>query len=304
MCLTSCFLSRKAQHNLTFSNLTVENGLSQNSVMSTAQDSTGLIWFGTRQGINRYDGYHFKNYSNTDKKVDAQQEVTSLLTDYKGMLWAGTNAGLKQYNLKKDSFEKTKDLSNELIELLFQGKDKKLWVGTHKGLKLLVNREEQKFKTFLFNPKLDDPSNSVYAMCEDKTGHIWVGTGGGLILMSYQKGTFRFKKINFLTNPKAGYITAIAKDKHQNTWIGTSNGLYVLNNKAELSKTFLHTEGNPMSLVHNDIRELMLNENGTMWIGTQNGLSIFNPSTGLFTNHQHNPESIGSISHNSIHHLF
>jgi ligand-binding sensor domain-containing protein/DNA-binding response OmpR family regulator/two-component sensor histidine kinase len=298
--------STRAQQSLIFTNLTVENGLSQNSVMAIAQDSTGLIWLGTRQGVNRYDGYHFKNYSkhHTNKKGNEQEEITSLITDYLGTLWAGTTNGLQKYNLKKDRFEKVEQLHNQLIELLFQDDQHNLWVGTQRGLKLLVDRNHYKFKTFLFSNKIDDPINNIYTICKDKSNHFWVGTGGGLIQATYKKGIFSFKKISFIKQGMSGYITAIAKDSNQNTWVGTSNGLYLLNNSGQLSKTFVHTEGNKSSLVHNDIRELMPDKNGAMWIGTQNGLSIFNPKSNSFFNYQHDPETTGSISHNSIHHLF
>lgn len=302
---SSSFFYARAQRDLHFFSRTVEDGLSQNSVMAIAQDSTGLIWLGTRQGIDRYDGYHFKNYSksNDDKRRNEQKEITSLLTDYTGTLWAGTTTGLQKYNLKKDKFEKVAQL-NEPIELLYQDDEKNLWVGTHRGLKLLTASNRNTFSTFLFSKKIEDPANNIYAICRDKKGHIWVGTADGLIQATYQKGIFNFKKINFLKQPTNSYITAVAKDKDQNTWLGTTNGLYVLDRNGQLSKTFFHTEGNNNSLVHNDIREIMPNEDGTVWIGTQNGLSIFNPRTRLFTNYQHNPETTGSISHNSIHHLF
>ena len=304
LALSSIFFSVEAQKGLKFANLTVEDGLSQNSVMAVAQDSTGLIWLGTRQGINRYDGYHFKNYSNTNKASGSLEEVTSFLTDFRGVLWAGTTSGLKRYHLKKDQFENIKGLSSQKVELLYQDSKKNLWIGTQRGLNLSIDQEISKFKTFLFGKNLDDPLNNIYAMCEDKSGEIWVGTGGGLISMSYKKGVFNFKKVNLLPNSKSGYITTIAKDNRHNTWVGTTNGLYVLNAKREISRIFLHAEGNSNSLVHNDIRELMPDENGMMWVGTQNGLSIFNPVTALFTNYQHSPETVGSISHNSIHHLF
>lgn len=122
---SSSFFYAKAQRDLHFFSRTVEDGLSQNSVMAIAQDSTGLIWLGTRQGINRYDGYHFKNYSksNTEGRRNEQEEITSLITDYTGTLWAGTTTGLQKYNLKKDKFENVAQL-NEPIELLYQDDEK------------------------------------------------------------------------------------------------------------------------------------------------------------------------------------
>jgi len=295
-----------AQHKIAFSNLTVENGLSQNSVMAIAQDSIGFMWFGTRQGINRYDGHFFKNYhinhANTSGKIN--EEVTSILTDFKGELWAGTSVGLMKYDIRNDRFETVKAFKKKQVEILYQDADHRLWIGTLTGLSLQVDPEKQKFKTFLFSKNLKDPANRINAIYEEKNGDILVGTGNGLISVSYRKGILKFKKNELHIETKSSEITAIAKDLYQNIWVGTTNGLYKLNHSKMVIGSFFHSENIANSLIHNDVRELMANEDGSIWIGTQNGLSKFNPVTNSFTNYQHNPEVNNSISHNSIHHIF
>lgn len=304
--LLTTFNAAVAQRRLSFSNLTVENGLSQNSVMAIAQDSTGLIWLGTRQGINRYDGYRFKIYKSEEgNNVSLPQgETTALLTDAEGTLWAGLSKGLAMYNGNKDIFETVTGLNNPSIESLYQDRQKRLWVGTLRGINLLTDKKNKRFESFLFGNKPNDPINNIYCIFQDETGLFWVGTGNGLMTMRYNKHRIAYQKVPLPNSTADGYVTAIASDKQHNIWVGSSNGLYQLAPNGKVIKSFLHSDSNPNSIVHNDIREVMLDKNGRVWVGTQNGLSLLDPATGLCINYQHDPEIIYSISQNSIHNLF
>ena len=299
------FFSAKGQLSVSFSNLTVENGLSQNSVVAIAQDSTGFMWFGTRQGLNRYDGYRFKIYKNELKNPTSISggEITALLTDASGALWAGTTTGLSRYNAQTDSFTQAKGLNSNDIEALYQDKDKNIWVGTLKGLALLVNREQNLFRSFRFNVKGSDAVNSIYSLCQDKKGNIWAGTGNGLVQITYNKGAFQYKKVNFPSALPSNNIMALSADLKGNLWIGTANGLCLFDVEHNSLKVFQHDNKNPNSIIHNDIREIMDNK-GFLWVGTQDGLSILNPVSGTFSNYQHDPEIGTTISHNSIHNIF
>ncbi|MNK79153.1 Sensor histidine kinase TmoS [compost metagenome] len=299
------FFSAKGQLKVSFSSLTVENGLSQNSVISIAQDSTGFMWFGTRQGLNRYDGYRFKIYKSEVKNPSSISgvEVNSLLTDAKGALWAGTSSGLNLYHAPSDSFVRIKGLSSNNVESIYQDRDKNLWVGTLNGLNLLVNRAENKFRIFRFSSRTSDPINSIYSLSEDKNGNLWVGTGNGVVLLTHDKRGYHYKKLNFPSAMPSNYITAIAADASGNMWMGTSNGLCRFDVVHNSLRVFQHDNQNPNSLIHNDIREITL-QKGLLWVGTQDGLSIFNPSEATFTNYQHDPEIGSTISHNSIHNIF
>ena len=271
--------------------------------MAIAQDSVGFMWFGTRQGISRYDGHHFKNYLINQKSNKGQlsEEVNTILTDFKGVIWVGTSNGLMSYDVTKDRFETVKSFKGKQVENLCQDVKHNLWIGTLNGLKLMLNKETQSFKTFLFSKNLQDPINrinNIFSIGDE----IWLGTGSGLIIFSYQKGVFSAKRVSLNKKNKSAEVTAIAADENQNIWVGTTNGLYQLNNLKKVVRVYFHSENAVNSLIHNDIREIMPTKDG-IWIGTQNGLSILNPKLNLFTNYQHDPEVNTSISHNSIHHI-
>lgn len=300
------FASLSAKAQLSSSSLTVENGLSQNSVISIAQDSTGFIWLGTRQGLNRYDGHYFKIYKSNQKNSSSisSGEITSLLTDTKGTLWVGTSSGLNRYNEQKDTFSRIKELRNNSIEVLYQDDAKNIWVGTLNGLKLLLNKEKNLFKTFLFSPVAKDPINSIYALFKDKHGNLWIGTGNGLIVLTNNNGKYQYKKIDISLSLPSSYITSISADFKGNIWLGTANGLCMFDYSNHNLKIFQHDNKNPNSVIHNDIREINTDNKGLLWIGTQDGLSILNPQNGTFSNYQHDPEINSTISHNSIHCIF
>lgn len=304
--LQFAFLWGGAQQLSSFTSLTVENGLAQNSVMAIAQDSVGFIWLGTRNGVNRYDGYRFKTYNRNTRYANnsEQGETTSLLTDFTGTLWEGNSKGLYRYNRAKDSFEKITNFNGKSVEVLYQDYEHNLWVGTLDGLYLLSNRNKLTFTLFLFHSNVTDPANNIYALHKDQRNQLWLGTGGGLVKMTYQKGRFRFQKQLISSIPSDSYVTSITSDPQQQLWIGTANGVVVLNTTTNATRTYQHQAGQENSLAHNDVRELLLDKRGNMWIGTQNGLSTLNLLTGRFTNYKHNPEVTNSISNNSIHHLF
>lgn len=95
------------KYELSYSEISLEQGLSQSTVTSIVQDSLGFMWIGTNDGLNRYDGLSIKVYNYQRNKPNSLSNgwVNSMVYDAKGQLWIGTNYGLNRYNFKTDSFE-------------------------------------------------------------------------------------------------------------------------------------------------------------------------------------------------------
>lgn len=305
-----------AQRPLSFSNLTIENGLSQNSVIAITQDKAGFLWFGTRQGLNRYDGYQFKAYRNITGKAGSisANEIVCLLVDKKGVMWVGTTNGLNKYDQKNDAFihiplDPKHSKKETTIESIYEDGDNNIWIGSTEGLSLLTNRDKNIFTPFQFSLK-DKPAfrNTVYSIFKDIRGTIWLGTNDGLIGISSKNGRYTYKRFNYDSRKEntisSNYITSINTDANGNLWIGTNNGLCRYDDGTESFQTFRRNNQDPNSLINNDIREILLDHNGLLWIGTQEGLSILDPRRMKFSNYQHEHEVKGSISHNSIHSIF
>ncbi len=306
-----------AQEQLRFSSLTLENGLSQNSVMSISQDQQQLLWFGTKHGLNRYDGYQFKVYKNNIKDTNSlsSDEITAVLSDSKGTLWVGTVNGLNRYDVKKDAFQRIyyhpkskKSLSSNSIEHIYEDPQGNIWVSTLRGANLLTDRNKNEFQSFIFKDTLNGRGiNNIYSTLRQKNGTVWLATLNGLIRMNLKQGKMSYQVYHY-QGGKAGtissnYITSLQTDQQQNLWVGTDNGLNLFLPESQSFATYKHSE-NSNSIVHNDIREIMLNKDGKLWIGTQEGLSVFDPQQKTFSNFLHNPEQKGSLSHNSIHSIY
>ena len=132
-----------------FSNLSVDNGLSQMSVMEIFQDSDGYMWFGTRNGLNKYDGASMKVYkpSRGPRKSNLlDNQITALAEDNDGNLWVGTAKGISKLNMATD-----KIISYGLPEFpwmatgvrdIFIDSRGRLWIGTATGLYLFEPETE------------------------------------------------------------------------------------------------------------------------------------------------------------------
>jgi len=301
---------------IVFNHIGVENGLSQNSVLSIAQDSQGFIWYGTRFGLNRYDGLHFKIYKNKtgDSTSITNDQVLSLLQDSHGTLWVGTLHGLSRYDRLKDAFIKinlpAKNHTVVSINTIYEDKKGRIWFGSSIGLFQIINSPKPQINFFLTTQNGVGPGDqNVRSIYEDSENIFWIGTGNGLTKMclvngSYQLETFGHseKDTNSLSND---VVTSIIEDKNNQLWIGTTNGLNLYQRDTKKFISFYHLNGAGRNeIVNNSIRIILADRVGKLWIGTQEGLSILDPVTKIFTSYQQSSANKRTLSQNSIHSLY
>ncbi len=143
---------------LRFEHLTVEQGLSNSSVMCNIQDSKGFLWFGTFDGLNRYDGYNIKVFENdsNDSSSLSNNHINYIYEDKTGILWIGTNGGgLNKFIREKEQFTHYKhdpddpaSINCNYIWSIFEDSLGVLWIGTGCGGLKKFNREKEQFKQF------------------------------------------------------------------------------------------------------------------------------------------------------------
>jgi signal transduction histidine kinase/ligand-binding sensor domain-containing protein/DNA-binding response OmpR family regulator len=300
----------RCQQPILFDHLGVEKGLSQTSVLAICQDKKGFMWFGTRNGLNRYDGYNIKVYqhSNTDSLSISHNYVVSLLSDSHQNLWVGTDMGINKYNEKTDDFERItarpKGISNNMINCITEDKKGNVWIGTLNGLNLLVNGALQKIKVFF----KDEIYRNIRTVKQDHEGNIWVGTSNGLLKMTIKNGAYQ--TIVFKNRGKPGdisenYITGIIEDAQNKLWVSTQdNGLNLFNSATKTFKNFRHSDNQKNSLVNNTIRTMVLDDAAKLWIGTLDGISVMDTQNFNCVNLQYDPENKKSLSQNSVHRLY
>lgn len=301
--------------NIKFRHITNENGLSQNSVKSTLEDNLGFLWFGTNEGLNKYDGNSFHIYK----------------------------------SIRGDSTS----LKNNNINIIYQTKDNTLWIGSHKGLQFL-NRDLDNFVSidydwdmyvngikelsngkicvttyvnfFLYDPIMDTLM-SLYndgeylrydlftgGLLEFEENKCWVATKKGLFVYDYEQAII--EPVHIANIPRANEldIEIIFRDSFGNVWIGTNGkGLYLLKNKddnyleAELEQ--FYPEG--MQFDKLVIKTIEEDNDKNLWVGTADGNGIFLINIEDFVNEKmniinlrHGSENKYSVASNDIGNIY
>ena len=174
---------------LQFDHITSEDGLSNNSVYCILQDSRGFMWFGTYDGLNRYDGYTFKIFKNdpADSTSLSNNTVWSILEDSSGYIWVGTNVGLNKYNRDTEKFThylndttNSRSISNNISNIVYEDENGTIWIGTDNGLNR-YNRTTDDFTHFFFEGFVDSTrfywnNNRITVLTEDHNGQLLIGT--------------------------------------------------------------------------------------------------------------------------------
>ncbi len=305
-------------HLLRFDRISISEGLSHSSVNTIMQDKTGFMWFGTYEGLNRYDGFRFKVYRHDpqDEQSLSHDFVNILYEDSHGRLWVGTEGGLSLYNPDKENFTNyvhdpldSTTLSYNSPHYILEDAKGFLWISTQGGG---LNRFDPKtgtFKRFLHDPydSTSITSNQlsvIHIVSKDTMLIATIGRG----IQYFDMKREIFKRIRF--NPeKMGTVSdAIVTDfivhPNQTIWICTQTGLVKYNRLSE-EVTIFQNSNSPSSLSDNNIKELYRDSKGTMWIGTYTGgVNIFDPLSGEFVAYQSSRDHPQSIGSNTIYDMY
>jgi diguanylate cyclase (GGDEF)-like protein len=237
---------------------TSESGLPQNSVQAVAQTADGYLWFGTQEGLSRFDGMHFTTYTRHNAPRLASSFIQTLLAGRDGSLWIGTDSGLTHYQPPTlggpegvfTTLTTNDGLSGNLIEALCEDREGGLWVGTSRGLNRIVNDHVQSWTT---SDGLADLSISALAV--DAGGTVWVGTAKGLA--RFEHG--RFTTLTTHDGLPGDGIIALAASADGSIWLGTQgNGLAQIRDG--------HVTAFPQRLPSNEILALLTDHDGALWI--------------------------------------
>ena len=317
----------QGQH-LRFERISLKQGLSQSHVLSMLQDSQGFMWFGTEDGLNKFDGYKFIIYKHDPANPSSMSGnwITALYEDDAGNLWIGTRfGGLNAYDRYQDQFTRYQynegdpnSLSDDEVTAIFQDSDGLLWVGTKNGLNIFDPAEEE-FSHYQHNPDTPNSlsSNLITKIYQDQNGIVWVGTeDNGLNNLDRNTGDWR----HYLHDPgdpdsiSQNNITFIAEGPGGHLWIGTGgSGLnkLVLDDPKGLDPDqvrfirYQHDPENGESHGSDEIKAIFPDVDGTLWIGTHgDGLNRFFPETETFASYSHDPGDPNSISNDFVSAIF
>lgn len=266
-----------AQHlpGYTVQSINNQGALPSKEINCIFQDSYGYIWFGTGNGLCRYDGYSIQTHKSSYQSpyLLCNNIVTALIEDHEQCLWIGTIHGINKLNLKTreiTTIQYEPLMDKRVRNFLYTGKQ--LWIGTDWGL-YVYNFETDSY-TGYFTNETDENSisgNSIRAMFQDSKKNIWIGIWeAGICRYNVSTGTF----IRYPEICERNRISAIFEDREQNLWLGAwADGVYKMKspyNPAQTTFQRYDPESSYERLIHSIIQE----EDGTILLGTGLGIDI------------------------------
>jgi signal transduction histidine kinase/ligand-binding sensor domain-containing protein/CheY-like chemotaxis protein len=284
--------------NLVFRHLRVEDGLSQSTVHAIVQDRNGFMWFGTDNGLNKYDGNKFVVYHHdaNDPQSVASNFIVEIYEDSYRCLWIGNGYnGLDLFDRENEVFihythnpEDAGSISNNNIRTVYEDKHKNLWIGTSGGGLNLYNRKTNTFAHILkdtLNPS-SLGSNFISSIAEDLNGNLWLGSTEGII-MKFDPIKNTFKNIPLYGQYKADLFNTtfcnIYIDSDNCVWFGTELGIFMYDQQTEKILHLQNINNNRGPNV-NAISSVIEFEKGIFFIATDHGgLNIYNKKTGKFS---------------------
>jgi signal transduction histidine kinase/ligand-binding sensor domain-containing protein/DNA-binding response OmpR family regulator len=299
---------------LKFKHLSLTEGLSQSSVICVLQDHKGFLWFGTRDGLNKYDGYTFKKYryNSQDSGSLSNSYIRSLYEDENNNLWVGTNNGLNKYISDKDCFKRysqnireTQSESNNEIWSIVSYKKDYLWLGTGFGLKKF-NIKKGTFVQYNFNVAKAGASvdNNIRNLLKTSDGNLWICSNTGVDFYNpKRKIKIHYSHIQNGANSFPIDLPIIYQDRSKNLWLGGKGGLALFNKKKNVFEQFVMHSGTILKIV-DEVRTIQQDYLGNLWVGTYNGLYIINSNKSSISHASHDENDSNSLSQNSVYKIF
>lgn len=309
--------SLTAQHDVKdFNHISTSDKFTLNSVTAITQDRNGFMWFGTRNGLLRYDGIDLKFIKRKLPKKPGKNvnDINAVHIDQKGNIWMATSFGLSVYYPETDSIENFPTLdptgawpSSNIITSVLETSSGEIWFGSYNGLNIYDPVKKMFTRVFADEKVLTSiSSNYINALYQSKDGTIWVGTDSGLNRFTGSKNDKFIFEI-FQHDPSKpssvidNYINVMLEDKLGNLWVGTQSGLDYFEKS---SKKFIHFSKQQENVLTSEvIRALTIDKSNRLWVGTYDGINIIDEQE-VVQHVKHDPKTKTSLLDNKIRALF
>lgn len=315
--LIFCLLTNVFGQDFRFRKITSNQGLSHNTVYAITQDENGFMWFGTREGLNRYDSYSVKNYYIKDSRLGASTNKISSLLCYKSIIYVGTDNGLYVYDSKTDQLKASRIFPLKRAVLFLLEQNGIIYVGTTAGLfkisensNTLISEKvattamcvisEDRFllamgktlkvinekgivqRTFEAAALAELADASIFNIYKDERAKIWLSTNRGLFNYTLENQRFSRLKFSPSETPETNTVRSVSRNKKDQLFIGTEEGLYIYNLKTGVSENHQQSFNNdPKELNDNAIYSTYMARDGSVWLGTYFGGVNYIPSNAL-----------------------
>ncbi len=291
------------RHPLRFDRLSLEHGLSQSTVLDVLQDSTGMLWIATENGLNRYDGYEFDTFyrERGNPRALSSDFIFDIEEDGAGNLWIATNGGgLVKYDRASSAFRAYRHepggasgiASNVIRKILIDDKGT-IWLGT-RGAGL--QRFDPAAGTFASVGLGDgvDAKADIYALYPDSRGRLWAGGDHGLTRIDTASSAA-------VTQAMPHSVRAVTEDADGRIWAGTAGGgLRRIDADGSGFDDFVSVADDESTIASDHVSVLYTDSAGRLWAGTTGGLSQVDPVTGAATRHVNDAADLTSLSGNDV----
>ena len=270
-----------------FEHLDTKDGISHVTINDIYQDELGMMWFATRDGLNRYNGNEIKVFrpEPDDANSIPAARISSVIGDNEGFLYLSISNKIIQFDIRKEKF---RELTNKGAASLFKGKKGIFW--SYNNKLFLFDKSKNKISIVFEHPQ---KNTTIRKICESKDGTYWLGTTDGLYSLS---SDFKLKK-QYLPEFNIRFLLV---DNHQNLWVcSESKGVVKLESNGQ-TVTYSHDKNNQKSIISNNIRTACVDKMGYIWFGSNDGLCRLNTKSDEFENYLPQPENPTGLSFKSI----
>ncbi|MFC3562438.1 two-component regulator propeller domain-containing protein [Pedobacter jamesrossensis] len=304
----SVFIAQVTQaQKIFFKHYTVSDGLCANTIWDIEQDEQGYMWFGTKYGLSRFDGYDFKSFQH-QKGVSGSLGNNFIRKIFKFDLktfWIGTDEGIYIFNLETEKFTLFKPLQHFFINDIIKAKDGNIWIATKEKGVFCYSPQTQKIKHFSTSSTPRISSNEVPKLLQDNAGEIWMGTyGKGIDVLNPTTNQIRrYTSSSSKGSLSSNVILDLYRDSGGDIWIGTmAGGLNFWNKRSNTFTVYQKSAGNSIS--DNIVRTVYEPKPGYICLGTEKGLNIFDRKNNRFTVYQNKNNDPFSINDDAVYNVF
>jgi len=289
-----------------FVRLSVNEGLSQSTVPAILQDHVGFLWFGTDEGLNRFDGYSFVVFKNDPRSPGSlpDNNVSALLEDSQKRLWVATSNGLSLFDRRSETFQSV--LANRTgVWSVVEGANGTLWAASvGDGL---YHVDPATGTVVNVRHDAGDPdslaSDQLLALHFDRRGRLWVGTkDAGVERMDGTRFHHYRHRPGDTSSLGHDEVWGLAEDARGQLWVATyGGGVSVLDTESGRFRRYTQRAGDPHSLRTELTTCVFIDREGVAWVGTDGGgLHRYDATVDGFESFVHAPADPDSISRDVV----
>lgn len=290
----------KADANYLFTKISLEQGLSQSTVLDIVQDSIGYMWFATPNGLNRYNGYEMEVFKTGlgDSLSVCSRSIRSLCVDEENRIWIGGESGVSYYSYETGYFKNYRLFRTEeknMVSGIVIDAQHRIWLSVLNGGIYLYDKVTDSFEKVVLKSALSE-SETINELV-DRQKELLVCTSKGLYRLD--KKTLQLASVDIGQSPVQIHNAECAPNGE--IWLATGGkGICILDRNFRPVRSYCHEVGNAGALQSNIVRALQIDNKGVVWVGTFKGLSVLEPSEKAFDNYQADQHDAFALSHNSI----